>query len=169
MLFYFILIFLFSVILSIIGLGNGRENINPIFHHAFEEAIKTHDDASLTKAPYNGVEYHHIGLNVGNFIDSFRISLGDYASIGTAFFLTTEENVLYWIVWALIVLIGCIVFLNFVIAEACHSYEVVSDRLTEFVQLQKAKMICEAEGMRPSRLKTMHDFPKYIIKRSIDD
>ena len=133
MLFYFILIFLFSVILSIIGLGNGRENINPIFHHTFEAAIKTHDIASETKEAYNGVEYHHIGLNFGNFIDAFRISLGDYASIGTAFFLTTEENVLYWIVWALIVLIGCIVFLNFVIAEACHSYETVNEKLEEYI------------------------------------
>lgn len=30
-------------------------------------------------------------------------------------------------------------------------------------------MICEAEGMRPSTMKTMHDFPKYIIIRKIDE
>lgn len=168
MFFYAILIFLFSIILSIIGLGNGSEGINPIFHHAFAEAIKTHDDISITKEAYNGVEYHHIGLNFGNVIDSFRISLGDYASIGTAYFLTFEENILYWIVWALIVIIGCIVFLNFVIAEACHSYDVVSEKLKEYIELEKSKMINEAEGMRPSKLKTMHDFPKYIIIRAID-
>jgi len=165
MLFYTILIFLFSIILSIIGLGNGSESINPIFYHAFTGDMQTHDDDSVTKVAYNGVEYHHIGLNVGNFFDSFRISLGDYASIGTAYYLSPEENILYWICWLLIVIVGCIVFLNFVIAEACHSYEVVAERLDEFIMLGKSKMISEAEGMRPSNMKTMHDFPKYIIIR----
>jgi hypothetical protein len=127
--------------------------------------MASHDDKTVTKVAYNGVEYYHIGLNLGNFIDTFRLSLGDYGAIATAFYLTPEENVIFWFTWALIVIIGSIIFLNFVIAEASHSYEVVSEKLEEFVQLEKANMIAEAEGMRPRHMKTMHDFPKYIIMR----
>lgn len=172
LLFYTILIFLFSIVMSVIGYGNGLRGVNYLFWKAFHEDIETHtspdpavDGKIIPKAPFPGVEYVHVGLAIGNFFDVFRISLGDYASLETAVFLSVEDNFLYWIMWLLIVVIGCIIFLNFIIAEASHSYEVVSERLEEFIQIEKAKMIGEAEGMRPSHMKSMQDFPKFIIIR----
>jgi len=70
--------------------------------------------------------------------------------------------------WFLIVLIGCIVFLNFIIAEACHSYEVVSEYLDEYVYKSKSRLIAEAEAMTVASFKSMKNYPKYIIIREVD-
>jgi hypothetical protein len=96
-----------------------------------------------------------------------RITLGDYASLNTALYGTLYDNYLYWFMWFSVVLIGCIVFLNFIIAEACHSYEVVSEYIGEYVYKSKARLIAEAEGMTLKKLKSMKNYPKYIIMRQI--
>jgi hypothetical protein len=71
--------------------------------------------------------------------------------------------------WFLNVLIIAIIFLNFIIAEACHSYEVVSEYLPEYVYKSKSKLIAEAEAMTVANLKTVKNYPKYIIIRKVDD
>tara|TARA_B110000285_G_C14547494_1_gene347660 strand:+ start:60 stop:392 length:333 start_codon:yes stop_codon:yes gene_type:complete len=108
-----------------------------------------------------------VGHAFGNWFDVLRISLGDYASLETALYLSDADNYLYWFMWFSIVLVGCIVFLNFIIAEACHSYEVVAEYLSEYVYKSKAKLIAEAEGMTMKRYKTMKNYPKYIIIREV--
>ena len=65
----------------------------------------------------------------------------------------------------MIVVITCIIFLNFIIAEASASYEKVSERLKAFILMQKANMIGEAEEMRPFCWKNPDKFPKYIVVR----
>lgn len=54
--------------------------------------------------------------------------MGDF-DFGGSTFLTTEENIIFWFIWALIVYIANIVFLNFIIAEASESYANVKERL----------------------------------------
>ena len=83
-------------------------------------------------------------------------------------FLTVGENHVYWIVWFAIVLTNCIIFLNFIIAEASNSYATVKERLTAFKNYAKSKMIVEAEGMIFQSLKTNQYFPKYIVIRQVE-
>lgn len=105
---------------------------------------------------------------VGNLFDVLRTTLGDYACIETSKYLTLGENILFWSAWVIVVGIGCIIFLNFIIAEASASYEKVYDRLGEFIEKEKSNLIAESEDMTPNVFKSMHNFPKYIIIRQVD-
>ena len=57
--------------------------------------------------------------------------------------------------WALVVIIGSIIFLNFIIAEASASYEKVNECLEEFVEKEKASLIAESEIMTPRFLQSV--------------
>ena len=92
------------------------------------------------------------------------MSMGDY-DFEAATALSEAENIIYWVIWLLIVVITCIIFLNFIIAEASASYEKVSERLQAYILMQKANMISEAEEMRPYCWKDQDKFPKYIVIR----
>jgi len=118
MLFYCILIGLFSILWSTLGLGNANPNINMVFSKFMEENDSTTD--------YPGVEYKEIGLFLGNIIDVLRTTLGDYNCINTSIYLNLNETIIFWISWIIVVMIGCIIFLNFIIAETSASYEMVS-------------------------------------------
>ena len=103
---------------------------------------------------------------LGYIFSTLRISLGDF-DFEASTFLTDAENHLFWIVWFLVIIMTCIVFLNFIIAEASASYESVKSRLTAMIYKEKANLIAEAESMIFDGLKTDEKFPKYIITRSI--
>lgn len=64
----------------------------------------------------------NIGLFFGNIVSVMRTSLADF-DFGSSEYLTDSENKMYWFVWFLIVLMTCIIFLNFIIAEASSSYD----------------------------------------------
>ena len=81
-----------------------------------------------------GAEYLKIGLFFGNFLSIIRISMGDFAIISAAEFLTPVENYLFWLIWLLCVTVNCIIFLNFIVAEAGNSYNEVSEDLENFIQ-----------------------------------
>lgn len=96
------------------------------------------------------------------------MSLGDFG-FDEAMKLETAENWIYWVIWILILLITCIIFLNFIIAEASASYEKVSEFLQQYILAEKAALIQQAEEMEPSFTKNQDKFPKYIIVRDKDD
>lgn len=48
-------------------------------------------------------------------------------------YLEPEENQLYIFCWFLIVTVTCIIFLNFIIAEASASYEKVKENLSALI------------------------------------
>ena len=52
----------------------------------------------------------------------------------------------------MVVIVGSIIFLNFIIAEASASYEKVDACLLEFVEKEKASLIAESEIMTPKFL-----------------
>mgnify|MGYP000034971112 CR=1 FL=1 len=162
MFFYTILIALFSLLWGTIGLINKNALVNPEYSNAFKDAIEGGETS------YPGVDYAVIGLFAGNLFDVLRTTLGDFKCIEMSLYLKSEETIMFWVAWLLFVIVGNIIFLNFIIAEASASYEKVSERLVEFIEKEKANLIAESEGMTPNVFKSMHNYPKYIIVRQVD-
>ena len=99
-------------------------------------------------------EYRYIGLLFGHLIDVIKISTGDFGVIDRSVEAELlENNWLFWLVWLISTFIACIIFLNFIIAEASASYEAVNGRIEETIAKAKASMIYEAEMMKPLILK----------------
>lgn len=65
------------------------------------------------------------------------MSIGDFDFDG-ANYLSKEENILYWFIWLIVVIVTCIIFLNFIIAEASASYEKVKENLESMINKEKA-------------------------------
>ena len=160
-LFYFILCGLFSLLFGIVGVGSLNPSINQVFSDKFAE------DATLGEG-YPGVEYRQVGRLVGNTFSAIRVSLGDYAEIEAATFLSIEENYMFWIYWFIMVVVASIVFLNFIIAEASASYEKIAAEKEEQILREQANLIGESENMTPMFLKSESSYPKYIIIRRVD-
>lgn len=133
MLFYAVLMFMFSLMLGVLGLSNFSND---------PELIEGLGNARP------GIEYQHIGLFIGNMVHVVRISIGDNDFSGSVF-MEEEINILFWIVWAIMVFIMCIIFLNFIIAEASASYETVCSNIDFFLAFQKVNLIFESEEMMP--------------------
>jgi len=75
----------------------------------------------LESKEYPGVDYAHIGRFIGNMIVVVRMSVGDN-DFEASHDLEPSKNIVFWIVWIMILYVTCIIFLNFIIAEACASY-----------------------------------------------
>jgi hypothetical protein len=120
MIFYMILSALFSILLGIIGIGNMKLN------EEFKEAFAGQDS-------YLGEEFKYLGLMIQNFMETLKISTGDFGLIDSSVYLESEENILFWVSWLIIVVVSCIIFLNFIIAEASASYEKVAADLDSFI------------------------------------
>jgi len=95
------------------------------------------------------------------------MSLGDF-DFDASKEMKSHINIIFWIIWLLIVVITNIIFLNFIIAEASASYETVKERLDEMILKERADLIKESEDMTSDFLKTKNKFPKYIVVRTID-
>ena len=173
MLFYFILIFLFSQIYSVFGLNNQRissiDSRPNTFSDFYDYAAAVRAvEATKFKAPgVPGSEYKHIGPFMGSFLTVLRTSMGA-SSFAAAGFLTEQENILFWIIWFMCVCITNIIFLNFVVAEACSSYQKIKKNLQAEINTAKADLTAEAEGMRSKATKSNTILPKYIIVRHIE-
>lgn len=149
--FYFIIIILFSMLISVLGIGNPA--IEKDFRLAFPQP-KTEKEELEGRGDVPNSEYKHIGLVVGHMIDIIKMSVGDFGIISKSMYtVDTETNYLFWLSWFVIALIACIIFLNFIIAEASASYEKVSSCIDETILKAKANLIAEAEMMRPLILK----------------
>lgn len=81
-----------------------------------------------------------------------RVSVGenqfDYVEI-----IQDSEAILFWCVWVLIFLFGCLIFLNFIIAEVCNSYQKVKDNIEAQVYKERAALVKEAEDFMPASWK----------------
>lgn len=104
------------MVFAVIGVGN----VN-VKDSGFAIFVKGKPDDYPDPMPME--EYEHIGLFVGYILQTLRLSLGDFDGFFAASeHLTFGENMMFWIVWLLVVAMTCIVFLNFIIAEASNSY-----------------------------------------------
>ena len=70
---------------------------------------------------------------MGNFFETIRMSTGDFSIIDSAKYLGRYESYTFWILFVLTVIIGCVIFLNFIVAEASGSYNEVSEFLDETI------------------------------------
>ena len=93
--------------------------------------------------------------------------MGDF-DFEASMYLQPRENLLYWLIWVMVVVMTCIIFLNFIIAEASASYDKVKQNLSAMINKEKANLIAEAENMILDRWKSPNNLPKYIIIRSIE-
>ena len=105
---------------------------------------------------------------MAEFIWTLRISLGDFAAIEASEVLTQAESIIFWLAWLLTVTVTCIIFLNFIVAEASASYSKVVETLEPVMWREKAAMIAEAEEMTVNKFKNNNKFPKYLIVRYLD-
>lgn len=64
---------------------------------------------------------------------TFRTSLGDYDIVKASQKLDSIEAKLFWVLWVGAVGITSIIFLNFVVAEACASYNKVVNYLESII------------------------------------
>ena len=98
-------------------------------------------------------EYVHIGMCLGNFMWTLRLSMGDFSVIGGSIYTDLVGNITFWIMWFFMVAVTNIVFLNFIVAEACASYSKVVDSLDQVIQKEMGSMIDEADEMIPGYFK----------------
>jgi hypothetical protein len=75
------------------------------------------------------IEYQAVGLHWAEFIWTFRLSMGDFALIEAIKGLPKSEGNIFWFLWIIGLIITCVVFLNFIVAEASASYATVIKKL----------------------------------------
>ncbi len=117
-------------------------------HKASRHASVTH----IEEMP--GKEYFHVGLFVGEILWTLRISIGDNDAIEPSALLNQYENYLFWFCYVITFLTSCVVFLNFIVAEASNSYAVVMETLEATVWMERSSLINEAEDMTTDKYKT---------------
>jgi hypothetical protein len=94
--------------------------------------------------------------------------MGDGSAIGPSTSLLGAENWIFWFTYILITIVTAVIFLNFIVAEAGNSYNMVTEFLDEFIAQEKASLIFEAECMARKSSKNNINYPRYLIKRTID-
>ena len=157
MIFYFILLWICSLIFTIIELGSFDRNMGEDF-----KTLKA-------KKSYPGVEYQHLPKFLRNTVTILRTSLGDY-DFGESTYLPLYENMWYWATWVIIVVVTAIIFLNFIIAEVSTSYAIVNDQINGLIEKERSILIEEAEDMMLTKWKKNKTFfPKYLIMREIEE
>lgn len=157
--FYMIMITLFSMIFAVLGVGNANQE------GGFKDFIESLPDDYQLNIPNE--EYEKIGMFLGYIIQTLRQSLGDF-DFEASTYLSQGENYIYFLIWFLVILMTCIIFLNFIIAEASESYASVKNNLNAMINKEKASLIAEAEDMTFNSNKDEILFPKFIIIRSIE-
>jgi hypothetical protein len=112
--------------------------------------------------------YQQLGF-VANFAIAWRTVIGDndiedYASEGSS------HQILAWIIWLLIVIVGNVIFMNFIIAVVNESYTNCMEKLIATSYQVKVHMIVERESVMSDAEKARKDwFPPYIIlRREVD-
>lgn len=162
LLFYTILLVFFSLIFAVIGVGN------PNFGD-LKEQLAEWDSWPEQAQPFDtpGEEYSQIGLLLGYFFSSLRSSLGDF-DFDASTYLNQEENYLFWFIWLLMIVTTCIIFLNFIIAEASNSYQKVKNRMGAELFREKTALVSEAECMLFDSQRTPEAFPRYIVIREVE-
>jgi hypothetical protein len=112
------------------------------------------------------MEYSHLSPFMGNFMSALRISLGDF-DFTQLTVLTAEESITYWTLWVFIFLMGCLIFMNFIITEVGESYAKVLEDIDALIYKERSIMVKEIEDFLSDKFKETHDdiFPKYVVVR----
>ena len=156
--FYLMIIFLFSLIFSVLGLGNHQIPGN------FKEFVDSRPDDWSEDIPHE--EYDVIGPLIGSIFFVLRSSVGDF-DFNASTYLTPAENIIFWLAFVAIFLMNCIVFLNFIISEIGATYEMTRAKIEGLVMKDKADLITEAADMTMPIMNETK-MPKYMIVRQVD-
>ena len=79
---------------------------------------------------------------------------------------TRDYKILAWLLWFVILIVGNVVFMNFIIAVVSESYENCMEKKIQIIYIIKLEMIVEFESVIPDWLFTREEwFPKFIIIR----
>ena len=154
---YSILIFSFSQFFGVLGVGN--PDVPGNFHDEYYE-----DSKSPGAGLYPMGEYKQLGNFLGGITMTLRFSLGDN-DFAASEYLNFYENLMFWSCWLFVSVMCCIIFLNFIIAEAGASYERIVSQLNAMVLKERVELIAEAESVFPDMFKRDTEFPKYIAIR----
>lgn len=117
---------------------------------------------------YPAEEYQKIPLILGYIVNTMRLSIGDFTFDGVQY-MSLNEQIMFFVIWAMCLFLANIIFLNFIIAEVSNIYSMVTAELSAMQNYGKAQMITEVELIIPKRVKTKEMFPKYIIIREIEN
>ena len=102
---------------------------------------------------------------VANFLALIRYSLGDF-QFESVQELDQYQGIVFWVTWIFMVIMTCVIFLNFIIAEVSQSYMDVQSSVNEFIYRERARLIHEAEVMLPNSAKDNKEyFPRFLITR----
>ena len=94
-----------------------------------------------------------------------RQAIGDYDT-SSIIEGTRDFKILAWLLWFIILVIGNIVFMNFIIAVVSESYESCMEKKLLLIYKAKLEMITECEDLMPEWLfKKQNWFPRFIIIR----
>lgn len=157
MLFFVIMLWILSLIFNIIEVGE--------YEGGHEKELLSF----LEDPGYPGIENKWLPRWTRQFVKVLRISLGDF-DFSESCYLNPFENYIYWAVWFLLVLLTCIIFLNFIVAEVSASYNKVNECVKGLVEQERAQLIKESEDMMLQRWKNdPKKFPKYLIRREIEE
>ena len=115
-------------------------------------------------------EYRKLPPFLGGVISCLRISLGDF-DFTILEVLDGNEARLFWFVWLLAFMMGCLIFLNFIIAEVSDSYAKVKEDIDRLIYKERATMVKEVEDFLSEGYKIEKTmlFPKQgVVVREVD-
>lgn len=140
LLFFFILILMFSAVFDVIS-----RNDQPEYQHI---------------GPFVGNFMTTLRLSLGDF--QF-----DILSKGH---MDQKEHFLFWVIWVMMVLFSALIFLNFIIAEVSNSYQKVKENIDALIYKERASLVMEAEDIMSASTKRVNKrkFPAYIIIREME-
>jgi hypothetical protein len=147
MLFFTILIIMLAQVMAVIQIGRSKELVK----------MMKADTASFDYEKYadvTGNEYVRTGLWVGEIFWTLRAAIGDFAVIDASTDLGSFANFCFWFGFLIIVFMSCVIFLNFIVAEASNSYTKVTDTLDHVIRQGQCDLIAEAEVMTWKKYQT---------------
>ena len=154
---YFIFLWFFALFFAIIGVANAEVK------GQFKEKYNGKVDEETAF-----FEYQSIGYLLGNLVNTFRLSQGDF-DFSQKVLITTEEDRLYWILFVGIFVVSNIICLNFIIAEVSTSYANVMEHLEASQYINKSELVLESERMNfNSSTNNANRYPKFIVVRKVE-
>jgi hypothetical protein len=120
--------------------------------------------------PNPQIEYRKLSPFFAGILSCLRISLGDF-DFTILEILTGNEARVYWIVWLLAFIMGCLIFLNFIIAEVSDSYARVKSDIGALIYKERATMVKEVEDFlsKDYKMSNKTSFPKYVVVRETEN
>ena len=102
-------------------------------------------------------------------IMAFRTSLGDF-EIEDYKSDEIEMKELVWVVWLMLMIIGNVIFMNFIVAVVSESYEKCMQTQKAQQYRLKCELIVERESiMSEDHLNKKRYFPNYLVLRQLED